>query len=136
MRCGLAGGVSNGGRGSSVGDLPASGLRLRYRGARNRSERSRGAERLTRRDFSLTAIRGQGLSGVWRVEGGGWSVVEMDMMIGNRGDEAEHRVRWMFHSTAMVADYELTCSLLGRLCGIAILEYSELLHPIWPDVGG
>ena len=48
----------------------------------------------------------------------------------------EHNVRWMFHSTAMVMDYDLACSSLGRLCGLATLEYSELLHPNLARRGG
>ena len=49
---------------------------------------------------------------------------------------AEHRVRWMFHSTAMVRSYELACEAIGRLCGISVLEYSELLHPNLARRGG
>ena len=49
---------------------------------------------------------------------------------------SEHNVRWMFHSTAMVVDYDVTCSSFGRLCGIATLEYSELLHPNLARRGG
>lgn len=35
-----------------------------------------------------------------------------------------HRVRWMFHSTAMVADYDSACARLARLAGLRVLEYS------------
>lgn len=36
-----------------------------------------------------------------------------------------HRVKAMFHSTAMVADYDLAVSRLGELFGLRVLEYGE-----------
>jgi methylmalonyl-CoA/ethylmalonyl-CoA epimerase len=44
-------------------------------------------------------------------------------------DVAEHRVRWMFHSTCMVSDYDLAVSVLGRLVNLQVLEYSESTEP-------
>jgi catechol 2,3-dioxygenase-like lactoylglutathione lyase family enzyme len=35
-----------------------------------------------------------------------------------------HRVRGMFHSTAMVPDYDRACARLARLAGLRVLEYS------------
>ena len=35
-----------------------------------------------------------------------------------------HHVRWMFHSTAMVTDYDQACARLARLAGLRVLEYS------------
>jgi hypothetical protein len=40
-----------------------------------------------------------------------------------------HHVRWLFHSTAMVADYDLTVRNLGVLTGLTVLEYSESTEP-------
>lgn len=40
-----------------------------------------------------------------------------------------HEVRWMFHSTAMVADYDLAISSMARLLGLRVLEYSESMLP-------
>ncbi len=40
-----------------------------------------------------------------------------------------HRVRWLFHSTAMVADYELAVRNLGTLVGLTVLEYGESTEP-------
>ncbi len=40
-----------------------------------------------------------------------------------------HHVRWMFHSTAMVADYDLAVRNLGTLVGLTVLEYSESTEP-------
>ena len=34
-------------------------------------------------------------------------------------------VRWLFHSTAMVADYDLAVERLGFLTGLGVLEYGE-----------
>ena len=36
-----------------------------------------------------------------------------------------HHVRWLFHSTAMVADYDLAVRNLGSLVGLTVLEYGE-----------
>ena len=36
-----------------------------------------------------------------------------------------HHVRWLFHSTAMVADYDLAVRNLGVIVGLAVLEYGE-----------
>ena len=47
-----------------------------------------------------------------------------------------HTVRWMFHSTAMVPAYDLALSALDRLCGLRVLEYSELSHPNLARRGG
>ncbi len=38
-------------------------------------------------------------------------------------------VRWLFHSTAMVADYDLAIARLGSLTGLAVLEYGESSEP-------
>ena len=35
----------------------------------------------------------------------------------------------MFHSTAMVADYDLACERLTLLAGLRVLEYSENPQP-------
>jgi len=40
-----------------------------------------------------------------------------------------HHVRWLFHSTAMVADYDLAVRNLGVLTGLTVLEYSESAEP-------
>ena len=40
-----------------------------------------------------------------------------------------HHVRWLFHSTAMVADYDLAVRNLGVLTGLTVLEYSESTEP-------
>jgi hypothetical protein len=40
-----------------------------------------------------------------------------------------HHVRWLFHSTAMVADYDLAVRNLGVIVGLAVLEYSESEEP-------
>ncbi|HEY5386205.1 MAG TPA: VOC family protein [Acidimicrobiales bacterium] len=40
-----------------------------------------------------------------------------------------HHVRWLFHSTAMVADYDLAVRNLATLIGLAVLEYSESTEP-------
>ena len=38
-------------------------------------------------------------------------------------------MRWLFHSTAMVADYDLAVRNLGTLVGLTVLEYSESTEP-------
>jgi len=38
-------------------------------------------------------------------------------------------VRWMFHSTAMVADYDLAVERLAALGGLRVLEYSDNPQP-------
>jgi hypothetical protein len=38
-------------------------------------------------------------------------------------------VRWLFHSTAMVADYDLAVERLGTLIGLRVLEYGESIEP-------
>jgi catechol 2,3-dioxygenase-like lactoylglutathione lyase family enzyme len=40
-----------------------------------------------------------------------------------------HQVRWCFHTTAMVADYERTRDALVRLGGLRVLEDSRIEHP-------
>ena len=40
-----------------------------------------------------------------------------------------HHVRWLFHSTAMVADYDLAIRNLGTLVGLTVLEYGESSEP-------
>jgi hypothetical protein len=40
-----------------------------------------------------------------------------------------HDVRWLFHSTAMVADYDLAVRNLATLVGLTVLEYSESTEP-------
>lgn len=42
---------------------------------------------------------------------------------------AEPLVRWMFHSTAMVADYDAARDRLARLAGLQVLEYSDNHQP-------
>jgi catechol 2,3-dioxygenase-like lactoylglutathione lyase family enzyme len=42
---------------------------------------------------------------------------------------AGHEVRWLFHSTAMVTDYDLATERLGSLTGLAVLEYGESSEP-------
>jgi hypothetical protein len=42
---------------------------------------------------------------------------------------ADHAVRWLFHSTAMVADYDAAVERLGFLTGLAVLEYGESTEP-------
>jgi Glyoxalase/Bleomycin resistance protein/Dioxygenase superfamily len=42
---------------------------------------------------------------------------------------SRHEVRWMFHSTAIVADYGLAIQHLGKLIGLRILEYGESSQP-------
>jgi Glyoxalase/Bleomycin resistance protein/Dioxygenase superfamily len=38
-------------------------------------------------------------------------------------------LRWMFHATAMVADYDLAVQRLQRLAGLRVLEYGESTQP-------
>ena len=40
-----------------------------------------------------------------------------------------HHVRWLFHSTAMVADYDLAIRNLGTIVGLRVLEYGESTEP-------
>jgi Glyoxalase/Bleomycin resistance protein/Dioxygenase superfamily len=40
-----------------------------------------------------------------------------------------HHVRWLFHSTAMVADYDLAVRNLGVIIGLTVLEYGESDEP-------
>ena len=40
-----------------------------------------------------------------------------------------HHVRWLFHSTAMVADYDLAVRNLATVIGLTVLEYSESTEP-------
>lgn len=47
-----------------------------------------------------------------------------------------HRVRWCFHTTAMVADYEATRDVLIRLVGLRVLEDSRLEDPAIGRRGG
>jgi hypothetical protein len=42
---------------------------------------------------------------------------------------AEPLVRWMFHSTAMVPDYEVARDRLALLAGLRVLEYSDNPQP-------
>ena len=44
---------------------------------------------------------------------------------------AGHAVRWLFHSTAMVADYDLAVERLGTLIGLRVLEYGESEPGAW-----
>jgi catechol 2,3-dioxygenase-like lactoylglutathione lyase family enzyme len=49
---------------------------------------------------------------------------------------AGHDVRWCFHTTAMVADYERTRDALDRLCGLRVLEDSRIEDPAIGRRGG
>src|SRR6266540_4570950 len=49
---------------------------------------------------------------------------------------ARHEVRWCFHTTAMVADYERTRDALIRLVGLRVLEDSRLEDPAIGRRGG
>ncbi len=49
---------------------------------------------------------------------------------------SQHEVRWCFHATAMVADYERTRDALVRLVGLRVLEDSRLEHPAIGRRGG
>jgi catechol 2,3-dioxygenase-like lactoylglutathione lyase family enzyme len=52
------------------------------------------------------------------------------------GRVAEHRVKAMFHSTAMVRDYDRTVSRMGELFGLRVLEYSADDDPAIGRRGG
>jgi hypothetical protein len=47
----------------------------------------------------------------------------------SRPGRRRHHVRWLFHSTAMVADYELAVRNLRVLVGLSVLEYGESDEP-------
>ena len=47
-----------------------------------------------------------------------------------------HAVKAMFHSTAMVADYDLAIDRLGELFGLRVLEYSAATDPAIARRGG
>lgn len=47
-----------------------------------------------------------------------------------------HHTKAMFHSTAMVADYDHTVARLGELIGLRVLEYSEAHDPAIGRRGG
>ena len=47
----------------------------------------------------------------------------------SRTARRRHHVRWLFHSTAMVADYDLAVRNLATLIGLTVLEYSESTEP-------
>lgn len=47
-----------------------------------------------------------------------------------------HRVRALFHATAMVPDYDATVSRMGELFGLRVLEYSEAHDPAVGRRGG
>jgi catechol 2,3-dioxygenase-like lactoylglutathione lyase family enzyme len=49
---------------------------------------------------------------------------------------ARHAVRWCFHTTAMVADYERTRDALIRLVGLRVLEDSRIEDPAIGRRGG
>lgn len=49
---------------------------------------------------------------------------------------SDHRVRWCFHATAMVADYERTRDALTRLAGLRVLEDSRIEDPAIGRRGG
>ena len=38
-------------------------------------------------------------------------------------------IRWLFHTTAMIPDYDLACERLATLAGLRVLEYSENHQP-------
>jgi catechol 2,3-dioxygenase-like lactoylglutathione lyase family enzyme len=48
---------------------------------------------------------------------------------GGKHDGGQHHVRWCFHTTAMVADYERTRDALIRLVGMRVLEDSSIEDP-------
>jgi catechol 2,3-dioxygenase-like lactoylglutathione lyase family enzyme len=48
----------------------------------------------------------------------------------------DHHVRWCFHTTAMVADYERTRDALIRLVGLRVLEDSRIEDPAIGRRGG
>ena len=47
----------------------------------------------------------------------------------SKAPRRRHHVRWLFHSTAMVADYDLAVRNLATLIGLEVLEYSESTEP-------
>jgi Glyoxalase/Bleomycin resistance protein/Dioxygenase superfamily len=47
----------------------------------------------------------------------------------SRRGRRRHHVRWLFHSTAMVADYDLAVRNLSTLVGLTVLEYGESTEP-------
>jgi catechol 2,3-dioxygenase-like lactoylglutathione lyase family enzyme len=47
-----------------------------------------------------------------------------------------HQVQFVFHSTAMVPDYDATIGTFARLFGLTVLEYSEQLIPEIGRKGG
>jgi catechol 2,3-dioxygenase-like lactoylglutathione lyase family enzyme len=47
-----------------------------------------------------------------------------------------HRVKAMFHSTAMVKDYDATVGRLAELFGLRVLEYGEATNPVVGRRGG
>jgi hypothetical protein len=47
----------------------------------------------------------------------------------SRKGRRRHHVRWLFHSTAMVADYDLAVRNLTTLVGLTVLEYGESTEP-------
>src|SRR5262245_15476017 len=49
---------------------------------------------------------------------------------------AEHHVKAMFHSTAMVRSYRAAVDSLGALFGLRVLEYSEATDPAIGRNGG
>jgi catechol 2,3-dioxygenase-like lactoylglutathione lyase family enzyme len=53
-----------------------------------------------------------------------------------RHSVSQHTVRWCFHTTAMVADYERTRDALVRLVGLRVLEDSRIEHPAIGRRGG
>ncbi len=54
----------------------------------------------------------------------------------NTSNDPTHHVRWCFHATAMVADYELTRDALIRLIGLRVLEDSRIEDPAIGRRGG
>jgi hypothetical protein len=49
--------------------------------------------------------------------------------VSGTGTRRRHHVRWLFHSTAMVADYDLAVRNLGVVVGLSVLEYGESNEP-------
>jgi hypothetical protein len=47
----------------------------------------------------------------------------------SRTNARRHHVRWLFHSTAMVADYDLAVRNLAVSVGLSVLEYGESDEP-------
>lgn len=50
-------------------------------------------------------------------------------MSGSAGSQSPYKIRWMFHSTAMIADYDVAVDRLSLLCGLRVLEYSDNPQP-------